>query len=256
MSMRSSGFFSLSSNRVNIDMQQISLGDIRIDVVHKNIKNLHLSVHPPAGRVHISAPLRMDLDTIRVFAVSKLGWIKKQQKKLLEQEREAPRDYINRESHYYLGKRYLLDVIEWDAPPKVVLNHETIQLYVRNNASVEKKMEVMDAWHRQQLKTIIPDYIAKWEKRLKVEVNEFGIKKMKTKWGTCSREAKRIWLNLELAKKPLECLEYIVVHEMAHLIERHHNDRFISLMNHFLPKWRFVKEELNRLPVGHIDWIY
>ena len=237
-------------------MQQIILGDISIDVVQKEIKNVHLSVYPPSGRVRISAPLRMDMDTIRVFAISKLGWIKKQQIKLCEQERETPREYINRESHYYLGKRYLLKVIEHKASPKVVLKHNTIELYVRENTSLDKRRAVLENWYRQRLKEIVPDYLVKWEKIMKVKVEEFGIKKMKTRWGTCNQEAGRIWLNLELAKKPTPCIEYVIVHEMVHLLENKHNETFIAYMDKFLPKWRFYKEELNKRPLRHENWNY
>lgn len=237
-------------------MAKVKLGDITIDVIQKDIKNIHLSVHPPTGRVRISAPSRMALDTIRVFAISKLSWIKKQQAKLKNQEREAPREFLNRESHYFKGKRYLLKVVERDAAPRVLLKHSILELHVRPGTREEKRKTILDEWYRQQLKELVPTFIEKWEKKMNVQVNEFGIKKMKTKWGTCTREAKRIWLNLELAKKPIECLEYIVVHEMAHFLERNHNDRFISLMNEFMPKWRFHKDELNRLPVSHVNWHY
>jgi len=237
-------------------MTQMHLGSITVDVVQKDIKNIHLSVYPPTGRVRISAPSRMGLDTIRVFAISKLGWIKKQQAKLNKQEREAPREYLNRESHYYQGKRYLLKVIEKDAAPKVVLRHSSIELQIRPDSGIEKMEAILDNWYRERLKETIPELIAKWEKKIQVQVNEFGIKKMKTRWGTCNREAKRIWLNLELAKKPGECLEYIVVHEMVHLMERKHNDRFISLMAEFMPKWRLYKEVLNRSPLRHENWEY
>lgn len=237
-------------------MQQIMLGDICIDVVHKDIKNVHLSVYPPAGKVKISAPLRMDMDTIRVFTISKLSWIKKQQSKILSQERETPREYIARESHYYLGKRHLLKIIEHDASPKVEIKHETIEIYIRPNTGLEKRKEILDEWYRQRLKEIIPGIISQYEDKLKVNVAEFAVKKMKTRWGTCSIRAKRIWLNLELAKKPKECIEYVVVHEMVHLLERHHNERFIAYMDKFLPKWRFYKEELNRSPLRHENWSY
>lgn len=237
-------------------MEQMRLGTITVDVLKKEIKNIHLSVYPPTGRVRISAPERMDLDTIRVYAISKLSWIKKQQTKFKKQEREAPREYLNRESHYYQGKQYLLKVIEKDAVPKVVLRHSSIELQIRPDSGIEKMKTILDNWYRERLKETIPGLIAKWEKKIHVQVNEFGIKRMKTRWGTCTRDAKRIWLNLELAKKPGECLEYIVVHEMVHLLERNHNDRFISLMNEFMPKWRFYKEELNRSPLRHEDWGY
>lgn len=237
-------------------MEQLRLGSITVDVVQKNIKNIHLSVYPPTGRVRISAPFRINPDTIRVFAISKLAWIKRQQAKLKTQEREAPREFLNRESHYFNGKRYLLKVIEQDAVPRVELKHSIIELYVRPQTGREKKKNLLDEWYRSQLKALLPRLIAEWEKKMNVKVNEFGIKKMKTKWGTCNRKAKRIWLNLELAKKPSECLEYIVVHEMTHLLERNHNDRFISLMNLSLPKWSFYKEELNRSPLRHENWGY
>ena len=237
-------------------MKQLQLGNIIVDVVQKDIKNIHLSVYPPTGRVRISAPFRMNLDTIRVFAISKLSWIKKQQTKLRTQEREAPREFLNRESHYFNGKRYLLKVIEQDAAPRVELKHSKIELYIRPQTTKEKRKSILDEWYRNQLKASLPALIVKWGRKMNVMVNEFGIKKMKTKWGTCSREAKRLWLNLELAKKPGECLEYIVVHEMLHLLERKHNDRFISLMNELMPKWKFYKEELNRRPLRHENWSY
>lgn len=237
-------------------MQQLELGNIVIDVEHKDIKNIHLSVYPPNGKVHISAPNRMDLDTIRVFAISKLQWIKKQQEAFKQQQRETPREFLTRESHYVLGKRYLMKVILQDAKPKVVKKHKEIELYVRPETTIEKRKEILDEWYRQELKELLPDIISKWEQTIGVQINEFGIKKMKTKWGTCNADAKRIWLNLELAKKPVECIEYIVVHELVHLIERKHNERFISLMNDFMPKWRFHRDELNRLPFSHLDWKY
>ena len=237
-------------------MQKIELGNIIIEVEQKDIKNIHLSVYPPYGRVKISAPCRMDIDTIRVFAINKLQWIKKQQQTFKNQEREAPREYLSKESHYFKGKRYLLKVTEVDTVPKVVLKHSKIELFVRPNTTIEKRKEILDKWYREELKKIIPEMINKWENKIGVQLNEFGIKKMRTKWGTCNTEAKRIWLNLELAKKPLDCIEYIVVHELVHLLERTHNDNFIKYMNNFMPKWKLHRTELNRLPFRHIDWEY
>jgi len=235
---------------------QIELGNIKIDVEQKDIKNIHLSVYPPDGKVKISAPERMDLDTIRVFAINKLKWIKKQQETFRNQERESPREYLSKESHYFFGKRYLLKVIDDNSKPKVVLKHNKLELYIRPNTSAEKRKEIMDAWYREEMKSIIPKMIEKWEKIICVKANDFGVKKMRTKWGTCNPEAKRIWLNLELAKKPKECLEYIIVHELVHLLERTHNDKFIKHMNEFMPKWRFYRDELNRLPFRHMEWKY
>ncbi len=241
---------------MNTSIQKIQLGEITIDVTHKDVKNIHLSVYPPVGKVRITAPMHMELDTIRIYAISKLGWIKKQQEKIRNQEREAPREFLNRESHYFNGKRYLLRIEYVDTTPKVELQHETMVLHVRPGATIEKMQSVLDEWYRHHLKEKIVDLIDHWEKIIPVKVNEFGVKKMKTKWGTCNTEAKRIWLNLELAKKPPECLEYIIVHEMIHLLERRHNQRFIRLMNEYMPKWRFYRDELNRLPVRHEDWKY
>lgn len=237
-------------------MQQIILGDMPIDVVHKDIKNVHLNVYPPNGKVKISAPLRMDLETIRIFAISKLNWIKKQQTKLQKQDRETPRDYITRESHYYMGKRYLLKVIEHDAPPRVLLKHGTIELYIRPDTNIDKRNKILDEWYRRRLKEIVPKIITQYEESMNVNVAEFAIKKMKTKWGTCNIEAKRIWLNLELAKKPRECIEYVVVHEMTHLLERRHNEVFIAYLNKFFPKWEYYREMLNKSPLKHENWTY
>lgn len=235
---------------------RIELGKIAVDVVKKDIKNIHLSVHPPTGKVRISAPLRMNLDTIRVFTISKLGWIKRQQQKLREQERETPREYLDRESHYVWGRRYLLKVVENDAPAAVELKHSKILLWVRPGSRNEKKETVLDEWYREQLKAVIPPLIAKWEPLMGVKVRRFFVQRMKTKWGSCNPRSKSIRLNTELAKKPPECLEYIVVHEMAHQLVPTHNSRFISLMDNYMPKWRFYRDELNRLPVRHEDWAY
>jgi len=237
-------------------MPQIELGDIKVDVILKDIKNIHLSVYPPKGKVRISAPHRMDLDTIRIFAISKLSWIKKQQERLLKQERETSREYTSRESHYYLGKRFLFKVEVVDNKPFIAIKHNKLIMHVRPNTTIEQKQVMLQEWYRERLKELIPTYITKWEEILGVRVAEFGIRRMKTKWGTCNGGARRIWINLELAKKPPQCIEYIVVHEMVHLLERSHNKRFIAYMNKFLPQWRHLKEELNRLPISHVEWKY
>jgi len=237
-------------------MQEIQLGDITVEVTQKDIKNVHLSVYPPFGKVKIAAPNRMDLDTIRIYAITKLSWIRKQQTKIKSQKREAPREYLSKESHYYLGKRYLLKVIEHHAAPMVKLKHNTIEMYIRPDTNTAKRKEILDEWYRAKLKSMIPVIISKWQPTMAVEVKEFGVKKMQTKWGTCNIAAQRIWLNLELAKKPSNCLEYIVVHEMTHLLVRNHNSKFVALMNKFMPNWKEVKEDLNRLPVSHTEWGY
>lgn len=235
---------------------QIQLGEMTVEVKQKDIKNLHLSVYPPTGRVRISAPLRMDLDTIRVFAITKLGWIKNQQKKLREQERETPREYLDRESHYLWGKRYLLAVTESNQPPQVQLQHRTILLQVRPGTEAEKKQELLEAWYRDQLRQAVPSLLTKWEPVIGVQVGKVFVQRMKTKWGSCNAAAKSIRLNNELAKKPRECLEYLVVHEMVHLMEPTHNNHFIALMDQFMPNWQMYREILNRIPVAHECWKY
>ena len=237
-------------------MKQIELGNIVIDVEQKDIKNIHLSVYPPEGKVRISAPERMDLDTIRVFAISKLQWIKKQQLAFKKQDRETPREYLTRESHYFLGERYLLKVIKYNGSSKIVLKKNAIEIFIRPDTTQEKRKELLDEWYRSELKKIAPHLIEKWEKKIGVQSQAYGIKKMRTRWGTCNPKAKRIWLNLELAKKPVECIEYIVVHELVHLIEPRHNETFRRLMNEHMPKWNFYRDELNRLPFSHLEWKY
>jgi predicted metal-dependent hydrolase len=234
----------------------IHLGDIEVNVVLKSIKNIHLSVYPPLGSVRIAAPLRMDLDTIRVFAISKLAWIKKQQEKLRGQARQSPREYLNRESHFVWGKRYLMKVVEHDASPFVELKHSALILHIRPGTDDDKKQSLLDEWYRDQLKEEISLLIQKWAPHMGVEPPTFIARKMKTKWGSCTPAAKSIRINLELAKKPPECLEYIVVHELTHLLEPTHNSRFIALMTKFMPKWRFYRDALNQLPVRHENWEY
>lgn len=235
---------------------QIKLGEIVADVVLKDIKNVHLSVYPPTGKVRISAPLRMDLVTIRVYALSKLGWIKRQQEKLRAQERETPREFLDRESHYVWGKRYLLKVVEEDSAPTVVLEHGRMLLQVRAGTIEESRQAILDKWYRDQLRDALPPLLAKWEPIIGAKVERCFVRAMKTRWGSCTPAKRSIRLNTDLAKKPRECLEYIVVHEMVHFLERSHNGRFVSLMDGFLPNWRFHRAVLNRLPVRHEIWIY
>ena len=235
---------------------QIKLGGITVDVVLKDIKNIHLSVYPPAGRVRISAPSRMSLDTIRVFAISKLAWIRQQQKKLREQERETPREYLERESHYVWGKRYLLKLVEADAAPAVELKHSRMILQVRPGTNYDKKQAILEGWYREQLKQAAPPLITKWERLLRVRVSRIYVQHMKTRWGGCNPAARSIRLNTELARKPRECLEYIVVHEMTHLLEPTHNARFVALIDRIMPNWQLLRGQLNQLPVRHDEWTY
>ena len=233
-------------------MHQINLGNINIDIIAKDIKNVHLAVLPPLGRVRISAPKRMNLEAIRMFAITKLSWIKRQQSKMLKQEREGVKNYVNRESHYFLGKRYLLKVVEVNHKPTVLLNHSNIVLKIKPNFSPEQRQILLQEWYRFKLKETAIKMIKKWERKMNVEVGELAIRKMKTRWGSCNQQSKKIHLNLELAKKPLQCLEYIIVHEMVHLLERKHGEKFLAYMNKFLPNWKSYKENLNRLPTAYL----
>ncbi|MBK7015563.1 MAG: M48 family metallopeptidase [Sulfuritalea sp.] len=235
---------------------QIELGDMRIEVLRKDIKNLHLSVLPPHGRVRVAAPRQMSLDTIRVFVISKLDWIRRQQRKMDAQEREAPREYLDRESHYVWGRRYLLKRIEENAAPSVELRHSRLVLQVRPGTDEARSREILEVWYREQIRVAVPSLIAKWEPVMGVKVGRVFVQRMKTRWGSCNPESQSIRLNTDLAKKPPECLEYIMVHEMAHLLEPTHNPRFRSLMNLFMPQSQHLKDELNRLPVRHENWDY
>ena len=242
---------------MSTESHQITVNDLVIDVVRKDIKNLHLAVYPPDGRVRVAAPLLVDDEAVRLYAVSKLAWIRRQQAKFEKQERQSAREYVTGESHYYRGRRYLLNVVYHDGPPQVALRNNTrIDLIVRNGSDAAKRERVLLDWYRKKLKEAIPPLIAKWEPVVGVEVAEWGVKRMKTKWGTCNIEARRIWLNLELAKTSPHCLEYIIVHEMVHLLERNHTDRFVAYMNRFMPQWKLYRDELNRGPLAHETWEY
>lgn len=242
---------------MSTSQEKIAFANIEIDVVRKDIKNMHLAVYPPHGRIRLSAPSKTDDEVLRLYAISKLGWIKKHVKSFKEQARETKRDYVSGESHYFNGKRYLLEVQNHERYAKVkLIGINKIQLWVKPDTSVEEKATIMKEWYRKQLKNQLPALIEKWEKVIGVKANDWGVKHMKTKWGACNTDDKRIWINLELSKKPISCLEYILVHELVHLHERNHNERFISLMDKFMPKWRLHRDELNSLPIVHNDWGY
>jgi predicted metal-dependent hydrolase len=228
-----------------------------VDVVRKDIKNLHLAVHPPNGRVRVAVPLRVNDDAVRLAIITRLGWIKRQQAKFKGQDRQSAREYVTGESHYFQGRRYRLNVIYHNDSPRVAIrNKSTIDLFVREGSDTSQRERVFLAWCRQQLKMLIPPLIEKWEGIIGVKVAKWGVKQMKTKWGTCNSKARRIWLNLELIKKPVQCLEYIIVHEMVHLLERRHDDRFASLMDSFIPQWKKVRGRLTSYPLGHEVWSY
>lgn len=234
----------------------LDLGELHAEVIRKAIKHVHLSVLPPAGKVRVAAPESMPLETIRLFVISKLPWIRTQQRKMQAQERETPREFLNKESHYLWGKRYLLELSYADAAPTVSLTPRKLVLQVRPGANLAQCEEVLDAWYRQQIRDALPALLAKWEPLLGVKTSRVFVQRMKTKWGSCTPESGYIRLNTDLAKKPPECLEYIVVHELVHLLEPTHNDQFTALMNLYLPHWHHLRALLNRLPVRHEEWQY
>jgi hypothetical protein len=234
----------------------LDLGGIVLDVLRKDIKNVHLSVNPPTGSVRISAPKRMSLETIRLFAISKLGWIKREQKKLRAQERESQREFIDRESHWVWGSRYLLRVLEHEGPARVELRPRHLVLRVRPGTDEAAKSKLVSTWYRQQLREAAAPLIGVWESRLGVKAGKVFVQIMKTKWGSCNPVSRTIRLNTELAKKPRECLEYIIVHEMVHLLEPTHGPRYIALMDEAMPAWRDRRDQLDRLPTSHELWRY
>ncbi len=233
--------------------KQLKIEDIEIDVLLKNIKNIHLSVHPPNGRVRISAPSRTSLKTLRLFAISKLAWIKKKQRKMLERPRETPREYLDLESHYVWGKRYTLKIVEIDKPPSIELKHSDMLLQVRPGADTKKKHAVVEAWYRERLREAAVPLIAKWEIEMGVKMEKLFIQRMKTKWGSCNTTARNIRLNTELVKRPRECLEYVVIHELAHLLEPRHDARFYALVGQYMPDWKVYKDMLNQGGLGDGD---
>lgn len=240
---------------MSISRQSIEVSGIQVEVVRKPIKNLHLSVHPPDGRVRVSAPSHIDDEAVRLAIVSKLPWIRRHQKTFADQPRQSLREMVSGESHYFLGRRYRLNVIEREGPNRISLNGASeLTMQLRPSTDRYKRQQLLNDWYRQHMKELLPDLLAKWQPIIGVQVADWGIKKMKTRWGSCNTKEHRVWLNLELAKKPLHCLEYVLVHEMVHLLERQHTDRFKTLMDDFLPQWRLYREELNQTPLAHEEW--
>jgi len=229
---------------------QLKVGEIRATVVRKPIRNIHLSVHPPTGRVTIAAPDWVALDSIRLFAINKLAWIRRQQRKQRAQEREPAREYIERESHYVWGRRYLLRLVEKDAPPSVELRHNKLMLQVRPGADWSKRHAIMEDWYRRVLRDAAHSLLEKWEPIVGKRVEHVYIQRMKTKWGGCNPVRRNIRLNTDLARKPRECLEYVLVHELAHLHEPTHSAKFTALMDRMMPEWREVRSKLNELSIS------
>ena len=234
--------------------ETIHIGDLSIQMTKKDIKNVHLSVHPPDGRVTLVAPTATRLEVARAYAISKLSWIREQQRKLKNQARETPRQFIERESHYLWGRRYLMTVLHRDAKPCVTLDHKRITLTVRPGSDARRRAEVIHEWHKSILHEVVPTLIKKWEPKLEVKVADYFLQRMKTKWGSCNHKAGHIRLNTELVKKPKDLLEYVIVHEMVHLLEPTHSDRFMAILGEHYPTWREARAELNELPLTAEVW--
>jgi predicted metal-dependent hydrolase len=230
-------------------MRYMEVGSLKVRVIRKDIKNIHLAVYPPNGAIRLSSPRNVKDDTLRLFVVSKIGWIRKQQRRFQRQDREGVKEYVERESHYYLGKRYLLKVVEKNTVPAVSISNKYIVMQVRPGATPEKRQEILDQWYRGQLKEVLSPLIDKWEKKIGVKSAGWSVRKMRTKWGTCNTDSKKISFNLELVKKPIECIEFVVVHELVHLRERRHNEQFAALMVRVLGNWNVLRRKLNLLPL-------
>ena len=235
----------------------MTVNELPVKVIRKKIKNLHLAVYPPNGWVRVAVPEMIDDEAVRLAIISKFGWIKRQIQSFQDQPRQSAREFITGESHYYLGRRYLLDTVHTEKRPFIeIRTKKTLVLNINKDTELEDREKLLTDWYRKEMKRILPGIVRKWEIKSGLQVNSFGIKRMKTKWGSCNPSYKRIWLNLELIKKPVNCLEYIVVHEMVHFLERTHNDKFISHMDRVMPQWRTFRDNLNRSPLAHENWEY
>jgi predicted metal-dependent hydrolase len=242
---------------VNTKRDRMEVSGMSVQVVRKDIKNLHLAVYPPDGSIRVAAPFRLKDDAIRLAVISRLGWIKRRKAGFEQQERQSERQMVTGETHYVQGRRYRLGVIEGRGASSIrIRNNTRLELKIPAGTPLKKRQDVLYRWYRDILRMQIPALISKWEPVVGVRVATWGIKRMKTRWGTCNGLDHRIWLNLELAKKSPSCLEYIVVHEMVHLREHRHNHRFTAYMDRFMPGWRMRREELNRAPLSHEDWTY
>jgi len=236
-------------------MPHLTIAEIDVEIARKDIKNIHFGVYPPNGRVRVAVPVNVDDEAVRIAVISKLSWIRKQIATFQNQQRQSKREYVPRESHYYLGKRYLLSIDESnDKQGVIVKKSKTLVLKVRPGSSTEKREKILTQWYRDELKNIVTSMIEKWERILGVKVTAWGVRKMKTKWGSCNPKTGRILINLELIKKPVHCIDYIVLHEMTHLIEKRHNDRFRDLLTHHMSLWQTYRDELNLAPLGHDEW--
>lgn len=239
---------------MNTEAHRISVGEIDVEVVRKQIKNLHLGVYPPFGRVRVAAPLTVNDDAVRLAVITRLGWIKRQQAKFAAQARQSARSYVSGETHFHLGVPYRLRVLRRDGAPRVRIATDRLELTVPPGSDRDYRERVVQRWQRSELRERAQALVTSWAEAMALPLPAFGIKRMRTKWGSCNTASKRIWLNLELAKKPPACIDYLVCHEVAHLIEPSHGERFIALMDRHMPRWRVVRAELNREPLGHEEW--
>jgi len=240
---------------MSINQSSLQVGGIEVVVLYKPVKNLHLNVLPPDGRVRVTAPQNMNDDAIRTFLATRISWIKTMQAKFKGQERQTPREYVSGETYYFFGKKYKLEVIERDAKPNIEIKGKTtIFLEVRPKTILLKREEIMQQWYRDQLHQFLEKVIDKWEKKISIKASGWSIRRMKTRWGTCNHKKKNILFNLELAKKPENCIEYVVLHELLHLIEEKHSKKFTALLDKYMPKWESEKEELNRLILSYEEW--
>lgn len=242
---------------MNINESIITVNELPVKVIRKKIKNLHLAVYPPDGWVRIAVPEIINDEAVKLAVISKFGWIKRQIKSFENQPRQSARELITGESHYYLGRRYLLDIAYCEKRPSIeIKNKKTLVLHINENTGLEQREKLLSDWYRKEMKRMLPGIVRKWEIKSGLQVHSYGVKRMKTKWGSCNPAHRRIWLNLELIKKAINCLEYIVVHEMVHFLERTHNDQFISHMDRIMPQWRTFRDDLNRSPLAHENWEY
>jgi len=233
----------------------LQVGGVEAIVLYKPVKNLHLNILPPTGRVRVTAPQNMNDDAIRTFLATRISWIKKMQSKFVRQERQTPREYASGESHYLFGSRYRLEIIEHDSRPKIEIKGKNkIVFYVKPETKTLKREKIMQEWYRDKLREYLDKTLPKWEKKIGTKAKFWGIRRMKTRWGTCNHKDKNVWFNLELAKIPEHCINYVIAHELIHLVEEKHSSRFTKLMDTYLPKWKNTKEELNQLILAHEDW--
>lgn len=241
---------------MSTESAQITVNGVVVTIVRKGIKNLHLGVYPPQGRVRVAAPHAITDAAVRLAVIGKLGWIRRQKLRFTAQPRQSEREMVSGESHYVFGHRYRLQVIEHQGAGRITIrNRRFIDLYARPGLEGVERKRILHRWYRDQLRQHIQPLMDRWQAILGVEASGFSIKRMKTKWGSCNQRSRRIWLNLELAKKPKACLEYLVVHELLHLVERHHNDHYLALMDQHLPTWRNLRDLLNSEPLAHEEWL-